>query len=44
MNELVAFHHALDSLHDLTDLNAEFRKSDASDGNGERRVEDEQPK
>jgi phage FluMu protein Com len=44
MNELVEFHHALNSLNDLTDLNAEFRKSDASDGSGERRIEDEQPK
>jgi phage FluMu protein Com len=44
MNELVEFHHALNSLDDLTDLNAEFRKPDASDGSGERRIEDEQPK
>lgn len=44
MNELVEFHHALNSLNDLTDLNAEFRKPDASDGSGERRIEDEQPK
>ena len=38
MNELVAFHHALDSLDDLAELSAEFRKGEESN---ESRAEDE---
>ena len=38
MNELVAFHRALDSLNDLSELSAEFRKGEES---SESRAEDE---
>ena len=39
MNELVAFHRALDSLNDLSELSAEFRKG--SEESSESRAEDE---